>query len=110
METTTEQEGDVLIIKIIGRLTANCAEEFKQSLLTSAKNSKKILLDLSQMDYIDSTGLGVLVFTHQETTHQGGQLKLAAPQPKPDKVFEITRTKNILEVFSDVDTALNSFK
>ena len=110
METTTEQVGDVLKIKIIGRFTANNADEFKQSLLTYAKTIKQILLDLSQMDYIDSSGLGALVGAQQEISRQSGQLKLAALQPKPDKVFEITRTKHVLDVYNNVEEAINSFK
>ncbi|MBR4369654.1 MAG: STAS domain-containing protein, partial [Victivallales bacterium] len=58
METNTEQIGNVLKIKVIGRLVAGCAEEFKQMLMTSTKTSHQILLDLSQMNYIDSSGLG----------------------------------------------------
>ena len=83
METSTEQIGNVLKIKVIGRLVAGCAEDFKQLLLSSTKASNQILLDLSQMNYIDSSGLGAIVFAHQEITHQGGQLKIASLQPKP---------------------------
>ena len=56
METNTEQIGNVLKIKVVGRLVAGCAEEFKQMLMTATKTSHQILLDLSQMNYIDSSG------------------------------------------------------
>ena len=51
METSTEQIGNVLKIKVIGRLVAGCAEEFKQMLMSSANTNNQILLDLSQMNY-----------------------------------------------------------
>ena len=110
METTTEQVGDVLKIKISGRLVAGCSDEFKQSLLMSGETCKQILLDLSQMNYIDSSGLGAMVFAHQEITRQGGQLKIAALQPKPRIVFEITKVSRIFDIYDDVETAINSFK
>ena len=46
METSTEQIGNVLKIKVIGRLVAGCAEDFKQMLLSSTKASNQILMDL----------------------------------------------------------------
>lgn len=110
MESTTEQIGNVLKIQIKGRLVAGCAEEFKQLLMTSVKSSNQILLDLSQMNYIDSTGLGAMVFAHQEITHLGGQLKIAALQPKPRVVFDITKVYRIFDIYDDVETAINSFK
>ncbi len=110
METNTEQIGNVLKIKVIGRLVAGCAEEFKQMLLSSTKTSNQILLDLSQMNYIDSSGLGAIVFAHQEITHQGGQLKIASLQPKPRVVFDITKVYRIFDIYDDVETAISSFK
>jgi anti-sigma B factor antagonist len=110
METTTEQIGNVLKIKLTGRLVASCAEDFKQLLLSSAKTSNQILLDLSQMNYIDSSGLGAVVFAHQEITRQGGQLKIACLQPKPRVVFDITKVYRIFDIYDDVETAVSSFK
>ena len=110
METTTEQIGNVLKIKLTGRLVASCAEDFKQLLLSSAKTSNQILLDLSQMNYIDSSGLGAVVFAHQEITRQGGQLKIASLQPKPRVVFDITKVYRIFDIYDDVETAISSFK
>ena len=110
METSTEQIGNVLKIKVIGRLVAGCAEEFKQMLLSSANTNNQILLDLSQMNYIDSSGLGAIVFAHQEITKQGGQLKIACLQPKPRVVFDITKVYRIFDIYDDVETAISSFK
>ena len=110
METNTEQIGNVLKINVKGRLVAGCAEEFKQMLMTSIKTSHQILLDLSQMNYIDSSGLGAIVFAHQEITHQGGELKIACLQPKPRVVFDITKVYRIFDIYDDVETAISSFK
>lgn len=110
METNTEQIGNVLKITVTGRLVAVCAEEFKQLLLSSIQNCKQILLDLSQMNYIDSSGLGAMVFAHQEISHQGGQLKIACLQAKPRVVFDITKVYRIFDIYDDVETAIASFK
>ncbi|MBP5671003.1 MAG: STAS domain-containing protein [Lentisphaeria bacterium] len=110
METSTEQIGNVLKISVTGRLVAGSAEEFKQLLRNSAKTSKQILLDLSNMNFIDSTGLGAIVFGHQEITQQGGQLKIACLQAKPRVVFDITKVYRIFDIYDDVETAVASFK
>ena len=110
METSTEQLGNVLKISLTGRLVAGCAEEFKHLLMSSTKTSNLILLDLSQMNYIDSSGLGAMVFAHQEITHRGGQLKIACLQPKPRVVFDITKVYRIFDIYDDVETAISSFK
>ena len=110
METSTEQIGNVLKISVSGRLVAGCAEEIKQLLLNSVKSNKQILLDLSQMNFIDSTGLGALVFGHQEITQQGGKLKIACLQSKPRVVFDITKVYRIFDIYDDVETAIASFK
>ena len=110
METNKELIGNVLKISIAGRLVANCADEFKQLLLTSMDENKQILLDLSQMNYIDSSGLGAMVFGHQEITQRGGQLKIACLQAKPRVVFDITKVYRIFDIYDDVETAIASFK
>lgn len=62
------------------------------------------------MDYIDSTGLGVVVRFFKEFTAQGGKFALASLQPKPKLVFEITRAYKIFDIFDSADLAAESFK
>ena len=67
-----------------------------------------MILDCSELDYIDSTGLGVMVKFYKNVTANGGNYVLAALQDKPRLVFEITRANRVFNIFKTVDEALKA--
>lgn len=105
MEITDKELDGVLVGMISGRLTADCADHFKRYIGEAAAKHSKIVLDLSGMEYIDSTGLGAMVYALQKLTDEGGKLKLACLQPKPRVVFNITKAYKIFEIFDSVEAA-----
>lgn len=109
MQITITEKNGVLIASIEGRLIVGSEESFKKE-MESYLARPKIVLDCSKMDYIDSTGLGVVVRFFKEFTAQGGKFALASLQPKPKLVFEITRAYKIFDIFDSVDLAAESFK
>jgi anti-sigma B factor antagonist len=110
MEIVTEKIGAILKISIKGRLVVSTTEEFKNALAEAIASELWIVLDLSEMSYIDSSGLGAMVFAQQKLSEKGGELRLAALQPKPRIVFDITKVYRIFEIFDNVETALASFE
>jgi len=60
------------------------------------------------MEYVDSTGLGAMVFILQKLSDEGGRLALACLQPKPRIVFNITKAYKIFEIFDSVDAAIGA--
>ena len=109
MNTSFEKVGDVLKVSISGRLVAAYAENLREDLQTHLEENRFILLDLSQMDYIDSSGLGVLVWALQQATTQRCILKIAGLQSRPRIVFDITKVSRIFEIYDSVPAALASF-
>ena len=110
MEIITEKIGTVLKMSIKGRLVVSTTEEFKSALADAIVENQWIVLDLTEMSYIDSSGLGAMVFAQQKLSEKGGELRLAGLQPKPRIVFDITKVYRIFEIFDSVDMALESFK
>jgi len=109
MDITSEKIGQILKMGIKGRLVVSCTEEFKNAMSEAIDANQYIVLDLKEMNYIDSSGLGALVFAQQKLSDKGGELKLAALQPKPRIVFDITKVYRIFEIFDDVEAAIESF-
>lgn len=105
MEITQQPLDDCMVVVVDGQLTADAAEEFKRILSQIVSEHKQLVLDLERMNYIDSTGLGALIYLFQLVSDCGGSLKLAALQAKPRIVFEITRAYKILDIYDSVDAA-----
>ena len=108
MEISEREEGKTLVVSINGRLTADCADQFKRHLNDSLSHSDKIVLDLAGMYYVDSTGLGAMVYVLQKLTDEGGRLMLAALQPKPRVVFNITKAYKIFDIHDSVGSAVGA--
>lgn len=66
----------------------------------------KLVVDLSKVSYIDSSGLAVLIESMQEVEAYGGEFALAGLQEKVRPIFEIARLDQVFRIFPDVDAAL----
>jgi anti-sigma B factor antagonist len=74
-----------------------------------AKGRKKILLNLADVDYIDSAGLGSLVSAFTSVRNEGGELKLVYLTKKVQDLLQMTRLYTVFEIFDDEETAIKSF-
>ena len=110
MEYKFEKIGNVLKVALEGRLVAACSEEFKNKVLEHLADNKNILLDMTNMSHIDSSGLGALVVLLQKANAVNGTVKLACLQPRPRIVIDITKVYRVFEIFDSVEAALDSFK
>ena len=66
----------------------------------------RVVVDLSDVDFLDSSGLGALVTGNRHLTEAGGSLRLVRPRPSVDKVLTISRLTDVIEAFDSVDAAL----
>lgn len=103
--------GDVVIEKVnITRATFKEAQEFKDRIVFDiAANNHKIIIDLSNCDYIDSTFLGVLVVVLKKMAEKGGEIKYIIPQPSALYLFKITGLYSVLNLYRNVEEAMISF-
>lgn len=101
---------DIAILSLKGRLTvgeANTVREKVNEQVAAGRNN--VILDLSQVDYVDSTGLGSMVICFTTLKKLGGMLKLVNPNKRNIELLLLTKLHTIFEVFSDVTDAVNSF-
>lgn len=112
MDFTKEEHGDILIEVVnLTRATLKEAEEFKHVLTNDINEGwKKIIVDLNECEFIDSTFLGALVVSLKKTTALGGDLKLVGFQPAVHSMFELTRMYRVFESFNTKEDALISFR
>ena len=72
-------------------------------------NGKKIILNLANVNYIDSSGIGELVSTYTTVTNNGGQLKLLSLTKKIHELLQITKLLTVFQVFDSEEAAVSSF-
>jgi anti-sigma B factor antagonist len=111
VKMTTRQVGDVTVIDAAGRITlGEGASAFRDTVRgLAAKGDKKILLNLSEVSYIDSSGIGEMVSGFTTVTNHGGQLKLLGLSKRVKDLLQITKLYTVFEVFDDEASAVRSF-
>ncbi|MEE9235450.1 MAG: STAS domain-containing protein [Candidatus Acidoferrales bacterium] len=103
--------GEVTVVDLNGRLTLGDASAQLRDTLRELleKGQKKIVLNLGQVGYIDSSGLGELVSGFTTVKNQGGQLKLANLTQKVNDLLTITKLYTVFEIHNDEKAAVQSF-
>jgi anti-sigma B factor antagonist len=100
----------ILILTLKGRLTIAESPTLRQKVTELAAASRhNVVMDLSSLEYIDSTGLGNLVICYTTMKKQGGALKLVNLNRRNIELLLLTKLHTIFEVFSEVPDAVNSF-
>jgi len=106
------QAGDVTILDLSGKITIGEGSvqlrESVRKLLEDGK--KKILLNLGDVSYVDSSGIGELVSSYTTTNNNGGQLKLLNLTKKIQDLLMITKLLTVFETFDNEADAVASFK
>ena len=102
---------DILIIKADGDLNAETADEFVESIgkLVDA-GLHSIIIDCSGLDYISSSGLGMLVRLHKRMDEKIGDVKIASVKSLIVNVLRMTRLNKLFSIYPDVESARQAFK
>ena len=111
MKIETRAVGDIKILDCSGRITLGEGTMVVRNAVRELlkDNDKKIILNLAEVNYIDSSGIGELVSTYTTVTSNGGQLKLLGLTKKIHELLAITKLLTVFEVFNEEQTALDSF-
>ncbi|MGD0133550.1 MAG: STAS domain-containing protein [Bryobacteraceae bacterium] len=111
VKITNRQVGDVTVVDATGRITlGEGASVFRDMIRDLAtKGNKKILINLSDVSYIDSSGIGEMVSSFTTVTNHGGQLKLLGLTKRVKDLLQITKLYTVFEVFEDESSAIRSF-
>ena len=111
VKLTSRQVGDVTVIDAAGRITlGEGASAFRDIIRDlAAKGDKKLLLNLAEVSYIDSSGIGELVSGFTTVTNHGGSLKLVGLSKRVKDLLQITKLYTVFEAFDDEAQAVRSF-
>lgn len=112
MNVVCVKQNGVGIIQAKGQLTAASVEAFREQVSSwcqAEEDVRNFALDMSDVDFMDSAGLGALIATLKRVTECGGDMKIANLQKKPRMVFEITRAYKIFEIYDTVNDAILSY-
>ena len=110
MEITTRDVNDVKVVQIEGELDTGSSPDAQNQLdQLRGQGVKKILLDLTNLDFISSAGLRVLLATAQELKENGGDLRVCSLNREVKEVFDISGFSTLLMVFDNEAKALSGF-
>jgi len=111
MKSNTRQIDGVTIVDISGRITLGEGSIILRDTVRDliSKGNKKILLNLGDVNYIDSSGIGELVSAFTTVRNQGGELKLLNLTKKVHDLLQITKLYTVFDVKDDETSAVKSF-
>jgi len=103
--------GDVFVLHLQGPITLGQATQTLRQLIqdTVASGRTKIVLNMAEVYYIDSSGLGELVALCTSAHRNGAEIKLSKLAPRVQDVMQLTKLYQVIEVFPDEDSAVRSF-
>ena len=111
LKESTRQVGIVTVIDLSGKIVLGDGSSLLRETVKdlASRGQKKILLNLADVSYIDSSGLGALVASFTTIKGQDGQIKLLNLTSKVHDLLQITKLLTVFDVFTDEATALKSF-
>jgi len=111
MEIQLREQDNVAVLALSGRLDLASGATLKEHLKRLAeKNAVQVHLNLSEVEFINSSGLGALVSIMKEIRIQKGRLTLSNLASYVQEIFEITQLSHIFEIYSTEDEALATYQ
>ena len=111
LKIDTSQVGDVTVVELKGKMTIGAGDvQFRDEIKAlMEKGSKKLVLDLQGLKYMDSSGVGELVSTYTTVTNRGGHLRLCKLSGKILDLLQITQLLQVFDTYETVDEAVKGF-
>ncbi len=112
MKLSDREENGVVILEPKGKIMGGPDASLLHDKLYECieQNKKKIVIDLAKVDWMNSTGLGILISSYTTLRNHEGMLKLANVTEKIQSLLTITKLVTVFEAHDTVDEALDSFK
>lgn len=111
MNVTDQVVNDVLLVTIPGSsLDAERSKGFRKSIKEKLEGQKRVVLDLSELVFVDSSGLGVLIACLRQVSAAGGDLKLCGLSAQVRALFELVRMHRLFSIYNTRDEAMRAFR
>lgn len=98
-EKKRSEQATTLVVS--GEVDVFTAPQLREKLMPLCQENREVYLDLSQVDYMDSTGLGVLIGAYKKLRSRGGRLVLTGMSARLKRLFHITRLTNVIDIEED---------
>jgi anti-anti-sigma factor len=109
MDISEDRKADVVILALSGKLDATTAKTFEDKILTVINSgAHRLVVDLSQLDYVSSSGLRVFLFAAKRLQTTEGKLFLCGLQDHIRQVFDLAGFSSILSIYTSRDEAIKS--
>lgn len=110
LEILARQKEGVAVLDLSGRLAVGGASALREKVNeVSAQGTHQVILNLKDVDYIDSTGLGTMVICYTTLQKAGGNLKLVHLNRRNIELLLLTKLSTVFQIFGDEQDAVNSF-
>jgi anti-anti-sigma factor len=111
MEISMVEDGEVSILALKGSLNLNVAAEVRTHIGDILeKGSVKLVCDLTEVDYMDSAGLGVLIYGLKESIATGGKFAVCGMDSRIDEVFKLARLDQIIQCYQHRELATKALQ
>ena len=99
MRYETEQIGGALVVKLYGEIDQHCVSEIRDDIdrQIAIRNINSLIVDLGGVEFMDSSGIGMIMGRSKNMVSRGGKMMLVRPQPQVDKVLELSGIKKLFE-------------
>ena len=106
LKVSTRSQGGRVVMSLGGEIDLYTAPRLHGELFTllSGDGPVQVVVDMSGVDFCDSTGMNVLLAAHRRAREQGGDLELAAPRPAVKKILQVTGLESVFTVLDDPAT------
>lgn len=104
-------KGEIMVLILSGKIMGGPDhEKFQSEIKTLVSDGYvDVLLDMSKVSWVNSTGLGILVSAYHTLKKNGGTLKICSVSDRIDNILNVTQLKLVFQTFEDCETALASF-
>ncbi len=109
MKITDKNINDIQVIKISGRIDVISADDLESFLNNAIANNSRIIFDLSETEYISSSGLRVFLATLKILKGKNGEMRLVSLQPVIRNILDISGLSNIFSIHHSLKEAMDSF-
>ena len=110
MSVKTEVKNDMTVCYVEGEIDINTAPDIKKAFeKLTAKKTPKIVINLTKVTYVDSSGLATLVEMLKKMRSYGGRMRLTNMSNKIKSLFEITKLEKLFEIVADEAEAISTF-
>lgn len=112
MKIKRDSKDGISIIRLSGQLMGGPDADAVRDTILSILNEgyKNILVDLKDVSWVNSTGLGILISSHITVSNNGGDLRLMRVSKRIDSIFMVTRLNTVFQVFDTEEEAVASFE